>query len=35
MYSPFLFVPLLPHTDAGEDDEEYVEVVVFDPNEVY
>ena len=34
MYSPFLFVPLLPHPDAG-DDEEYIEDDAFDPNDVF
>ena len=34
MYSPFLFVPLLPHPDAG-DDEEYIEDGAFDPNDMF
>ena len=34
MYSPFLFVPLLPHLDAG-DDEEYIEDGAFDPNDMF
>jgi hypothetical protein len=34
MYSPFLFVPLLPHLDAG-DGEEYVEDGAFDLDDVY
>jgi hypothetical protein len=34
MYSPFLFVPLLPHPDIG-DDEEYVEDGAFDPDDVF
>ena len=35
MYSPFLFVPLLPHPDAGDDDEEYVEDGAFDPDDMF
>ena len=35
MYSPFLFVPLLPHPDARVDEEEYVEDGAFDPDDVY
>jgi hypothetical protein len=31
MYSPFLFVPLLPHLDTGDDEEEYVEMVPSTP----
>ena len=34
MYSPFLFVPQLPHPDVG-DDEEYVEDSAFDPDDMF
>ena len=34
MYSPFLFVLLLPHLDT-RDDEEYVEDDAFDPDDVF
>ena len=35
IYSPFLFVPLLPHLGAGDGDEEYIEDGAFDPDDVY
>jgi len=35
MYSPFLFVPLLPYLDASDDEEEYVEDGAFDPNDIF
>ena len=35
MYSPFLFVPLLPHPGAGDGEDEYVEDGAFDPDDVY
>ena len=35
MYSPFLFVPLLPHRGAGDGEEEYIEDGAFDPDDVY
>jgi hypothetical protein len=35
MYSPFLFVPLLPHPDAGDNEEKYVEDGAFDPDDVF
>jgi len=35
MYLPFLFVPLLPHLDVGDGEEEYVEDGAFDPGDVY
>ena len=35
MYSPFLFVPLLPYLDASDDEEEYVEDGAFDPDDVF
>lgn len=36
MYSPFLFVPLLPHPDAGDDTQEYAaDDDAFDPDDVY
>jgi hypothetical protein len=35
VYSPFLFVPLLPHLDARDDVEEYAEDDAFDPDDVY
>ena len=35
MYSPFLFVPLLPHPGAGDGAEEYIEDGAFDPDDVY
>jgi hypothetical protein len=35
MYSPFLFVPLLPHPGIGDDKEEYVEDGAFDPDDVF
>ena len=34
MYSPFLFVPLLPHPNAG-DDEEYIEDGALDPDDMF
>jgi hypothetical protein len=30
MYSPFLFVPLLPHLDTRDDKKEYIEDGAFD-----
>ena len=35
MYSPFLFVPLLPHPGARDGEDEYVEDGAFDPDDVY
>jgi hypothetical protein len=35
MYSPFLFVPLLPHPNTGDDEEEYTKDGAFDPDEVF
>jgi len=35
MYSPFLFVPLLPHLGARDGKEEYIEDGAFDPDDVY
>ena len=44
MYSPFLFVPLLPHPDAGDygdtggyvhEEPEYPEDGGFDPDDLY
>ena len=35
MYSPFLFVPLLPHPGAGDGEEEYIEDGAFDPDDMY
>ena len=35
MYSPFLFVPLLPHRGAGDGEEEYIEDGAFDPDDVF
>ena len=35
MYSPFLFVPLLPYPDASDDEEEYVEYGAFDLDDVF
>jgi len=35
MYSPFLFVSLLPHPGAGVGEEEYIEDGAFDPDDVY
>ena len=35
MYSPFLFVPLLPHPGTRDGEEEYIEDGAFDPDDVY
>ena len=38
MYSPFLFVPLLPHPDAGDyayEEQEYPEDGGYDPDDLY
>ena len=35
MYSPFLFVPWLPHLGIGDGKEEYIEHGAFDPEYVY
>ena len=35
MYSPFLFVPLLPHPGPGDGEEEYIEDGAFDPDDMY
>jgi hypothetical protein len=35
MYSPFLFVPLLPHPDARVDVKEFAKDDAFDPDDMY